>query len=122
MTKKEYYKNLIIVDFDDTLCIHPKDNKSDIKNGSPNINLINTLNSLFNEGYNIEILTARGHFSCDNRIHAEQIYRPIIEEWLKEHNVKYTTLNFNKPYGIIYIDDKAVRPNELKKIEKLIKG
>ena len=119
---KEYYKKLIVVDFDDTLCIHPKNNKSDIENGLPNVNLINQLNDLYDQGYNIEIHTARGHFSCESRYHAELIYRPIIEEWLEKNEVKYDLLNFNKPYGIIYIDDKAVRPNELNKIKELSKG
>jgi len=120
MNNKTYLKKLIIVDFDDTLCIHPADDKSDIENGLPNIELIKKLNKLYDDGYNIEIHTARGHFSCESRYHAELIYRPIIEEWLEHNKVKYDLLNFNKPYGIIYIDDKAVRPNELNLLEGLL--
>jgi capsule biosynthesis phosphatase len=114
---KEYYKKLIIVDFDDTLCLHPEDNKSNISEGKPNIDLIGKLNHLYSSGYNIEIHTARGHFSADSREEAEEKYRTIIEDWLHKYQVKYDKLNFNKPYGIIYIDDKAMRPDEFHLLE-----
>ena len=36
---------------------------------------------------------------------------------MKKNNVKYTELLFNKPYGIMYIDDKSVRPDEFLNME-----
>lgn len=114
---KEELKRRIIVDFDDTLCLH---NNTNIEDGLPNTNLINTLNKLFVNGHIISIYTARGHFSANNREHAEELYRPVIEKWLDDNNVFYHELSFNKPYGIIYIDDKAIRPNEIDKIEELL--
>jgi capsule biosynthesis phosphatase len=118
MKNKEYYKKLIVVDFDDTLCIHQNGSTSNIMKGAPNKDLIGRLQYLHREGYNIEIHTARGHFSCDSREEAERKHGPVIEAWLKKYNVPYNKIDFNKPYGIIYIDDKAMRPNEL----ELIKG
>ena len=112
------YDKLIIVDFDDTLCLHP-DDKSDIANGTPNTALINKLNELHDKGYLIHIYTARGHFSAVNRADADRKYRHVINAWLRKHNVKYDRLDFNKPFGIIYIDDKAVRPDELHLLEGL---
>lgn len=113
------YDKLIIVDFDDTLCLHPEHDKSDISNGLPNSGLINRLNDLHDKGYLVHIYTARGHMSAANRIDADKKYRAIITSWLDKHKVKYDRLDFNKPYGIIYIDDKAVRPDELHLLEGL---
>jgi capsule biosynthesis phosphatase len=113
------YEKLVIVDFDDTLCLHPDHDKSDIKNGTPNVRLINKLNDLHDKGYLIHIYTARGHLSAANRQDADKKYRPVITDWLIRHGVKYDRLDFNKPYGIIYIDDKAVRPFELHLLEGL---
>jgi hypothetical protein len=112
------YDKLIVVDFDDTLCLH-SDDKSNIAGGTPNVRLINRLNDLHAKGYLIHIYTARGHLSAPSRSEADKKYRPVINEWLKKHNVKYDRLDFNKPFGIIYIDDKAVRPFELHLLEGL---
>lgn len=113
----EQLKRRLIVDFDDTLCIH---NNTSIESGTPNTNLINALNKLYEKDYIISIYTARGHFSANDREHADEIYRPIIEKWLSDHGVLYHELSFNKPYGIIYIDDKALRPNETNLLEELL--
>lgn len=113
------YDKLVIVDFDDTLCLHPEHDKSNIADGKPNVELINKLNELHDRGYLIHIYTARGHMSAANRQDADKKYRPIINSWLHKYNVKYDRLDFNKPFGIIYIDDKAVRPDELHLLEGL---
>lgn len=113
------YEKLIIVDFDDTLCLHPKHDKTKIDDGQPNIPLINKLNELYDLGYMVHIYTARGHYSAANRPDADKKYRKIITDWLHKYNVKHDRLDFNKPLGIIYIDDKAVRPNELYLLEGL---
>lgn len=113
------YEKLIIVDFDDTLCLHPEHNKSDIASGKPNVPLINKLNEMHAKGYRIEIYTARGHLSASSRAEAEMKYRHTILKWLDDNNVKFDWLDFNKPYGIIYIDDKAMRPDELHLLDEL---
>ena len=113
--------NIIVVDFDDTLCIHPSEDKSDILNGEPNRNLIRKLVELKNAGIEIQIYTARGHLSTPNREEAEKKYRPIIEEWLFYYKVPYDLISFDKPYAIYYIDDKAIRPDELEFLDILIK-
>tara|TARA_R110000744_G_scaffold145908_1_gene258626 strand:+ start:1195 stop:1545 length:351 start_codon:yes stop_codon:yes gene_type:complete len=114
-----YNGNTLVVDFDDTLCIHPHDDKSNIACGKPNYDLISEINRLFDKGFDIFIYTARGHFSADNRAGAEHKYRNVIEVWLMEHSVSYTKLSFDKPYAVYYIDDKAIRPDELYLLEKL---
>lgn len=123
MTKKDEYKQYlekrVIVDFDDTLCIYDETSKG-VCDGTPNHELIRKLRELHRAGFNIEIFTARGHFSAKNRNEASRKYKNIMENWLKEHNVPYNNLSFNKPYGIIYIDDKAVRPDELLRLDTLM--
>jgi len=32
--------------------------------------------------------------------------------WLEEHSVPYDQLIFGKPYGDVYVDDKAVNAND----------
>lgn len=113
------YEKLIIVDFDDTLCLHPADDKSKIPLGKPNTPLINRLNELHSKGYRIEIYTARGHLSCKSRIEAEVKYKEVIIQWLHDNKVQFDWISFNKPYGVIYIDDKAIRPDELDRLELL---
>lgn len=117
--KKRYYETVLIVDFDDTLCIHAGD-PSDIAGGTPNRVLIEKLNDLYDRGYRIEIHTARGHISTPNRAAADIKFRPIIMAWLEKHGVKYNRLTFNKPLAAVYIDDKAVRPDEVHLLDSLV--
>lgn len=114
------YDKRVIIDFDDTLCIHPENDKSDILNGKPNLPLIEIINKAYHQNYRIEIYTARGHLSTKDRIEAELTYRKVITEWLKIHNVKWHFLSFEKPLGIVYIDDKAIRPNEIDLIKNTL--
>lgn len=37
----------------------------------------------------------------------------VTRDWLARHDVPYDDLVFGKPYGDVYVDDKAVRPEEL---------
>ena len=48
-----YNGNTLVVDFDDTLCIHPHDDKSNIACGKPNYDLISEINRLFDKGFDI---------------------------------------------------------------------
>ena len=117
--RAKYYSKVIIVDFDDTLCLHAGHDKSNIAKGAPNLPLILKLNELFDRGYSIQIYTARGHISARTRKEADEKYRSIIQEWLQKYGVKYSHLTFNKPLGIIYIDDKSIRPDEIDLIDSM---
>lgn len=112
------HNNIIIVDFDDTLCLY-KNADDLICSGEPNYDLINELNRLYILGYEIHIYTARGHLSCNSREDADYKYRNIIEKWLKNNNVMYNVLSFNKSLAIYYIDDKSIRPNEINILKEL---
>ena len=87
--------------------------------GKPNIELISRLNELSKKGFEIHIYTARGHISAKNRDDAEKKYRQIIIDWLQRYNVIYAKLSFQKPFAVYYIDDKAIRPDELHLLDNL---
>lgn len=115
-------QGIIVVDFDETLAIYEGSSAAEnIPNAVPNIPLINRINKLFREGFEIHIYTARGHLSARSREEAEMKYRDVIEKWLDKWDVKYHLLSFQKPYAIYYIDDKAIRPDELDLLDNLIK-
>jgi len=105
----------IICDIDDTISFTKN---RDWENAIPNTILIKKLNSLYDNGYEIFYVTSRGCLSFKgNRKKAEEYYRPIIEKWFKNNNVKYTKLSFEKHFGLYYIDDKAITPDEFIKKE-----
>ena len=108
-----YYKR-IILDFDDTLAYTTNRQWDDAK---PNTKLIKRTNQLYDEGWQIDIFTARGSLSCKTRKDAEKKYRSQIEKWLKKHKVKYHMLSFDKPLGAYYIDDKAFTPEQFLDVE-----
>ena len=116
------FTKTIIVDFDDTICF-TKDR--DFENGTPNKRVIDTINKLFDQGFIINILTARGQISCNgDYLKADAKYRTQIEAWLKKYCVKYTELSFDKKLAALYVDDKAMLPEDFCKLaaEKLLGG
>jgi hypothetical protein len=82
----------IVLDFDDTLAFT---SNRDWDNAKPNVALIEKCNELYNQGWTIDIYTARGSISCRSREEAADKYGPQIESWLQKNNVKYHALSFN---------------------------
>ncbi len=104
-----YFKT-IVFDIDDTISITTI---HDWKNATPNIQIINKINALYDNGWTIILQTARGQISCKgNSQKADEKYRVQIEEWLKFNNVKYHFLSFEKYLAAYYVDDKALTPDE----------
>lgn len=112
--------NKIIFDFDNTIAIHSNSDTSDITKCKPNLKLIDIINKLYDNGFYIKILTARGHLSCKSRKEAEIKYRPIIEKWLSDNNVCYNELSFDKDLALFYVDDLSLLPNDFEILEKLL--
>ena len=111
----------IILDFDDTLAFTTN---RDFKNAKPNKELIEKSNALYRDGWQIDILTARGSLSCKTRKEAELKYKPEMVKWLLRHDVLYHNISFNKPLAAYYIDDKGITPEdfintEIKSLEGL---
>lgn len=101
------YPRSIVCDIDDTISFTTD---RDWENATPNTALIDKLNSLYDNGWEINYYTARGTLSCATREAASAKYRDVIAQWFKKHNVKYHKLSFLKPLASYYIDDKAITP------------
>jgi capsule biosynthesis phosphatase len=109
------YDKRIIVDFDDTISITTT---RDWKNAEPIWSTINKINNLYDKGWEVWIVTARGQLSCGGNFElADHKYRKIIEPWLKKHGVKYNVLSFEKRLAQYYIDDKALSPEDFVELE-----
>ena len=103
------YHKRIVVDFDDTLAFHQN---RKFEEALPNFPLIEKLNGLYDQGWQIDIFTARGSISCNTREEARQKYEASMTEWLNTHNVKFNALSFDKPLAAYYIDDKGIMPED----------
>lgn len=103
------YHKRIILDFDDTLAFNENRDWSIAK---PNTKLIEKTNKLFDQGWKIDIYTARGSISCSTRDEASAKYEEGMRQWLANHGVKYHDISFNKQLAAYYIDDKGMSPEE----------
>ena len=101
------YNRTIICDIDDTISFTIT---RDWENALPNRPLIEKLNKLYDNGWEIIYATARGSISCSSREEAKQKYEEKILNWFKKNNVKYSKLSFMKELGMYYIDDKSITP------------
>lgn len=110
-----------IYDLDETLCTKkkPDETYSDVKPIQP---MIDQLNKFYDEGNIIIIQTARNMLTQHNDI--GRVIQNVGEDtlrWLREHKVKYHSIQFGKPFGCIYIDDKACL-NDIEEIERRVEA
>jgi len=104
------YTTTLVVDFDDTIAIT---HNRDWVNATSNTALVNKLNQLYDDGWTVHIVTARGQLSCFGDCDAaDRKYREQIENWLYENGVKYHSLSFQKKLAAYYIDDKGITPEQ----------
>lgn len=118
----ETNKLIIVYDLDKTLNYKKKDLESyaDVIPINENINI---LNSLYDSGVEIIIETARNMLTQNNN--ESKVIKNIgldTLNWLKNNNIKYNGIKFAKTYATCYVDDKALRPKELKKIYESLKN
>ena len=103
-------KRTLCVDVDDTISTTYN---RDYVNSLPIEGMIEKLNKLYLEGWEVIYFTARGQLSTGYNIaEIERTRRPVLEAWLKKHNVLYTQLIMGKPFADYYIDDKAMTPDD----------
>ena len=101
-------KKTLIVDVDGTIL---QAENRDYENAKPFQNVIDKLNLLHEKGWTVIYFTARGQLSKNgNMSRIEKENRPVLEKWLKDHDVRYDYLLFSKVFGAFYIDDKALTP------------
>ena len=89
-----------VFDIDGTICKE----EGDVISRKPYIERINKINKLYDEGHEIEYMTARGVKSG----RGETYYRPITEEQLKSWGCKYHELSFKIHDADFFIDDKGI--------------
>ena len=95
---------VICVDLDGTLCQGEVWTEEDCLRAKPIEKNIKETNRLFQRHF-IVIYTSRR----DNLI-------PATLEWLRRNNVRYMAISNNKCSADIYIDNKNLRPEEMRKL------
>jgi len=101
----------LVIDLDDTIC-YPNHNETDTylkyRNAKPNYGMISAIRNAKKSGHEIVIYTARRmitHNGDFEKIHND--VGEITKTWLDTYGVLYDELHFGKPYGDMYVDDKA---------------
>ena len=103
----------IVVDVDETLCFV---NNRDFINAIPNQKVIDKVNEYYDNGYEIIISTARGQNSCKTPEEMQEKYYKVTKDWLDSNGVKYHKLEIGyKVNADLYVDDKAINPEEFVK-------
>lgn len=107
----------LIFDLDDTLCTTQN---GDYANAQPITEVIEKLKEYHRQGFTIVINTSRNMRTYQGNIGAiNKNTLPIIIDWLGRHDIPYDELYVGKPWcGFegFYVDDKAIRPDELVKL------
>lgn len=107
----------LIFDLDDTLCTTQN---GDYANAQPITEVIEKLKDYHRQGFTIVINTSRNMRTFQGNIGAiNKNTLPIIIDWLRRHDIPYHELYVGKPWcGFegFYVDDKAIRPDELVKL------
>lgn len=112
-------KSTIVLDIDGTICPikHANENYADLIPDAEMIEIIRLYRDL---GFKIAFYTSRNMKSFNGnpgRINA--ITAPIVVAWLKKWDIPFDELYFAKPWpgpNGFYVDDRAIRPNEFKKL------
>lgn len=103
----------IVFDIDDTISRHIN---GDYANAIPDLEVIDKINTLYDEGIEIYLYTARGMLSCKGNLDLiKEKNEEILIDWLSRYKVKYHQLIFGKPLADLYVDDKAMNIQEFKK-------
>jgi len=110
----------LVVDIDDTICtpLHGR-SESEVKYGmaNPNRPMIASLQKAKKNGYRIVLHTARRMLTHDGDINKIiNDVGKITTDWLDKYEVPYDEIVWGKPYGVYYIDDKAMTPEEFVKM------
>ena len=107
----------LIFDLDDTLCTTQN---GDYANAQPITEVVEKLRDYHRQGFTIVINTSRNMRTYQGNIGAiNKNTLPIIIDWLARHDIPYDELYVGKPWcGFegFYVDDKAIRPDELVKL------
>ena len=105
----------LVFDIDNTLC---STTESDYKNAQPMVDRIQYVNKLYDSGYTIILMTARGMGRADNNpTMAIELFYAFTQNQLEGWGVKYHHLFLGKPAADYYIDDKGIKDDEFFEIQ-----
>tara|TARA_R100000734_G_C3230950_1_gene38992 strand:- start:54 stop:353 length:300 start_codon:yes stop_codon:yes gene_type:complete len=97
----------IFVDIDETICFYDGVDRLGYKNAIPNVENINKINKLYNEGHEITYWTSRGYYSNID-------YLKLTTNQLNSWGCKYHKLSVGeKPNYDLLICDKTKRIEEI---------
>jgi len=119
-TNKITIKKLrIVFDLDNTIVSYPTQYK-DYSTVEPILHITNLIKSLKAKGHTIIIYTARKMVTCNDNIgRVIKEVGQVTLETLKKFDIPYDELYFGKPWGDIYIDDKAFNTFDLNLSEQI---
>jgi capsule biosynthesis phosphatase len=108
----DLFNRSIVIDLDDTISLADNsihDVYEKYMSAEPNLSIIEGMRRLHKEGWYITIHTARHMKTCYNDPdEAFARLGQMTADWLDAHKVPFDQLVFGKPYGVYYIDDKAM--------------
>lgn len=96
-------------DIDGTICTNTN---GDYEQAKPIEKIIEKINNLYKEGHTIIIFTARGATTGID-------WKETTEYQLHSWGVCYHELLMGKPHADVFVDDKAITPEEIIKEYKL---
>jgi hypothetical protein len=96
-----FKRKIILLDVDGTLCTGECWTEEEVLKAKPRKDIIEKVNELYKKNF-ILIYTARQEFLI-----------PSTLIWLRTHGVAFHGWATGKKPGDLYIDDKAIRPEEL---------
>jgi capsule biosynthesis phosphatase len=108
----------LIIDIDGTLThISSGTPYSDVK---PRLEIVEKIREYQKQGFAIVLHTSRNMKTYKNSVGAIVAFTvPVIIEWLQKHDIPYDELHVGKPWcghDGFYVDDKAIRPSEFKRM------
>jgi len=120
------HKSSIVFDVDGTLCPikKPDGSYSDL---DPFPDMVKALRQYKEKGFHIVLFTARNMKTYKGNVGAINANTaPQLISWLEKHDIPYDEIYYGKPWpgpNGFYVDDKAIRPDELLKLshEQILK-
>ena len=107
-----------VIDVDGVIC-GPNDSEERIASYHeclPISEAVSKVQTLFKLGHTIILHTSRNvNTFKNNKTKLEQCTRPILEAWLKMHDIPYHKLVMGKPWGsggVYYVDDRSLTVNQ----------
>ncbi len=103
-------KKIICFDLDEVICKNKRNKENLIlyKKSKPIVKSIKIINQLYNNGYQVDIFTARGMTRYNGNINLiKKNLKKLTLSQLKSWKLKFHNLYFGKPYYDLFIDDKC---------------